>query len=72
MRNVGEHIDDYALGEGQHKDVHRHALQVGSFDGTVYRWLRRELDIDASLVAAEVLFRAVSDSVKKRVNALGC
>jgi hypothetical protein len=61
MRNVGEHIDDYALDapKRHHRNVTRGQLQVGSFDGTVFKWLGHQLDIDAALEAAEKLFQAV-------------
>jgi hypothetical protein len=61
MRNVGEHFDDYALysPKRHHRNVTRGQLQVGSFDGTVFTWLGRQLDIDVALAAAEKLFSAV-------------
>jgi hypothetical protein len=61
MRNVGEHIDDYALNaqKRHHHDVNSGQLQVGSWDGTVFDWLGHQLDIDVALAAAEKLFYAV-------------
>lgn len=72
MRNVGEHIDEY-VHEGtkqsrdrrQHKEVRRGGLQSSSWDGTVFNWLGVELDIDIALKAAETLFAAVSETVKR-------
>lgn len=45
-RNVAEHIDDYALDKGHDSEIGRRQLQVGSWDGTTWRWLGGELDID--------------------------
>jgi hypothetical protein len=57
MRDVGEHIDDYAVGRGKHPDVERRALEVGSFDATTLRWhiTPEELNADTALVHAEAL-----------------
>jgi len=65
MRNVGEHFDDYLLGSGRLQEVQRGALQVSTWDGTVFNWLGVDLDIDVALGAAESLFKAVSQSVKQ-------
>ncbi len=64
MRNVGEHIDDYAVDNPKrhHKDVARGQLQVGTFDGSVFRWLEHDLDIDVALKATERLFNAVKQA----------
>ncbi len=66
MRNVGEHIDDYALDspKRRHKDVSRQDLQVGTWDGTTYEWLGESLNIDAAHDAAHTLFAAVSSAAK--------
>jgi hypothetical protein len=58
MRNVGEHIDDYAADspKRRHRDVSRTALQVGEFDGTVFSWLGGDLNIDEALRAAETIY----------------
>jgi hypothetical protein len=53
MRNVGEHIDDYLIGDGRAKDVQRGDLQVSTWDATIFNWLGVELDIEA----ASTLFR---------------
>jgi hypothetical protein len=47
MRNVGEHIDAYAIDNPKchHGEITRRALQVGHWDGTVFKWLGYELDI---------------------------
>lgn len=64
MRNVGEHINDYMLGDGHTKDIQRGGLQVSTWDGTVFTWLGVKLDIDVALRAAEALFEAVKLSVR--------
>ncbi|MGH7864011.1 MAG: hypothetical protein ACREQB_03405 [Candidatus Binataceae bacterium] len=64
MRNVGEHIDIYAV-DGRnrhHPDVVRGQLQVGEWDGTTYPWLGESLNIDAALDAAKKLFEAVKQA----------
>lgn len=60
MRDVGEHIDDYAIGKGRDRNVSRFMLQVAKWDGHTYRWLDATLDVDASHAAAKKLFAAVS------------
>jgi hypothetical protein len=59
MRNVGEHINDYMLGDGRAKGVQRGDLQVSTWEGGVFTWLGVELDVDAALAAAETLFDVV-------------
>jgi hypothetical protein len=59
MRNVGEHINHYLLGEGRAKNVPRGELQVSQWDGTIFSWLGVELNINDALSAAESLFEAV-------------
>lgn len=41
MRNVGEHVDSYALDDParHHREGDRQALQVGSWDGRTFTWL---------------------------------
>jgi len=57
MRNVGEHVDSYAVNDRKRRvmSVDSGQLQVGVFDGTVYTWLGESLNIDTALVAAEKL-----------------
>jgi hypothetical protein len=63
MRDVGEHIDDYAVGRGKHSDVERRALEVGSFDSTTLRWhiTPEELNADTALAHSE----ALSDVIRR-------
>jgi hypothetical protein len=62
MRNVGEHIDEYAVERGRDRSVGRRTLQVGTFDATTLEWLGERLDADDALVAAERLFEAIKDA----------
>lgn len=59
MRNVGEHIHEYAIEDGRDRSVSRLALQAGSFDNVALDWLGGRLDADEALVAAEVLHNAI-------------
>jgi hypothetical protein len=59
LRNVGEHIDEYAMEKGRDRSVNRRALQVGSFDSTMLEWFGGRLNVDEALVAAENLYRAI-------------
>lgn len=61
MRNVGEHIENYAVDDSARHDksVCGSQLQVGSWDGTVYSWLGESLDIDVALDSAQNLFQAI-------------
>lgn len=67
MRDVGEHIDAYAIDAQtrHHEGVNRRQLQVGSWDGRVFRWLEHELDIHIAQKAASKLFQAVKLVAKK-------
>jgi len=58
MRNVGEHADIYAIDSpNRHvKTIDRRQLEVGEWDGTTFRWLREQLNIDIALAAAEELY----------------
>jgi hypothetical protein len=61
MRNVGEHVDAYAVNDLKRHDrsVDAGQLQAGLFDGTVYTWLGESLNIDTALGAAEKLYAHV-------------
>ena len=55
FRNVGEHIDAYALGQGFDASVKWRSLQVGGWDGTTFEWLDTKLDAEAALKAGREL-----------------
>lgn len=72
MRNVGEHVDAYAVDSPSrhHRFVDRRMLQVGEWDGRTYTWLRDEaaqpirLDVQEARAAAEALAGKLSRIVK--------
>jgi len=66
MRNVGEHIDTYVLDgdKRHHKEISRGLLQVGSWDGTTWKWLDMKLNIDDAFQAAAELHQAVRKELK--------
>lgn len=68
MRNVGEHIDDYAIDspDRHHKVVGRRMLQNASWDETTFRWLGQTLNVDEALAAVQQLFIAVRDAHEAR------
>lgn len=69
FRNVGEHIDEYAVdspdrryrGPGP-RGVSRRDLQVGQWDDTEWRWLGERVDVDVAVQAAERLHHAVMNA----------
>ncbi len=63
MRNVGEHIDEYAIEKGRDRSVSRRALQVGSVGSTKFEWLGSSLNADDALAAAEGLYCAIKDAL---------
>ncbi|WP_154313879.1 hypothetical protein [Burkholderia pseudomallei] len=65
MRNIGEHVDEYAVDAPRrhYGDVGRRQLQVGTWDGKVYRWIG-ELDVDVAKEAAEQLLYEVREAVR--------
>jgi hypothetical protein len=65
MRNVGEHIDSYAVdAPSRHdKSVSCQQLQVGTWDGTVYCWLGESLDIDVALDVSQRLFGEIKKCI---------
>lgn len=67
MRNVGEHIDDYAVDntKRRHKSVDRRSLQVGQWDGATYTWLNFSLNVDDAHAAAFALYSAVKRALKE-------
>ena len=70
MRNVGEHIDDYARDNKRRRDkeVTRYQLQVGEWDGTTHKWLDQSLNVDEAHAAALSLYSVVQKAATE-VNA---
>ncbi len=66
MRNVSEHVEQYAVDEPSRHHLHisRKQLEVAAWDGTVFSWLDRQLNIDTAFTTAENLFVAIRDALK--------
>src|ERR1700761_6329203 len=56
MRDVAEHIDDYAMGTGRDKSINRKSLEVGITDGETWEWLGFKLDVGVALRAGIKIF----------------
>ncbi len=61
MRDVAEHIDDYAVDSGKDRNISRKSLEVGSSDGEVWQWLDFEIDASKALSASFALFGALKN-----------
>ena len=63
MRNVAEHIDDYALDRGRDSAIARQSLEVSSMDADgstlMLKWLGGELSTHEALRASQKLFEAI-------------
>jgi len=61
MRNIGEHIDLYAIDHPKRHDptISRSKLQVAAWDSHNYRWLGIELNTDDALAAGHRLYSAL-------------
>jgi hypothetical protein len=55
LRDVGEHIEDYAVDKGRNSSVRWRALQVGGWDGVTFDWLGTKLNADVAMDAARKL-----------------
>ncbi|HCG03147.1 MAG TPA: hypothetical protein DEV93_21730 [Chloroflexi bacterium] len=64
LRDVAEHIDEYAVDSGKRDSVLRHDLEVSSIDGggPTLNWLGVQLNASEALVAAGRLFKAIQDA----------
>lgn len=65
LRNVAEHIDDYAVDRGREQSVGRQSLEVSSLDaeGPTLHWLDSALNATEALQASERLFAAVKEGL---------
>jgi hypothetical protein len=61
MRDVAEHIDDYAIDQGRQRDVARQSLEVSFMDdeGPTLEWLGSSLNAQEALHASQRLFEAL-------------
>ena len=64
LRDVAEHIDDYALDQGRQRTVARRELEVSALDveKKTLIWLGHSLNADTALEAAQTLFKAIQDA----------
>jgi len=64
MRDVAEHIDDYALDQGRQKAVARQSLEVSTIEaeGPTLRWLQARLNAWETSQASQALFAAVKEA----------
>ena len=62
MRDVAEHIDDYAVDSGKDKNISRKSLEVGIIDGETWHWLGFEINTKHALKASSQLFKAIKES----------
>ena len=66
MRDVAEHIDDYAIEQGKDSSVESGLLEVSSLnDGLVLEWLGNQLDADKALIASRKLFDVIRKTQQK-------
>jgi hypothetical protein len=65
MRNVAEHVDDYALDRGRKKSVARQGLEVSTLtdDGITLHWLGHSLNADDAIRAGQALFKSIQDAL---------
>ena len=61
MRDVAEHIDDYAIDSGKDRSISRKSLEVASSDGETWQWLGFELDADNALSASAKLLAVLKE-----------
>jgi len=62
MRNVAEHIDDYATDAAKDPTISRKSLEVGTWDGRRSGWLGFEFGANSALSASGRLFQVLKDS----------
>lgn len=64
MRDVSEHIDEYAFDKGRKREVKREMLEVSTLDsdGPTLGWLGGELNAARALQASGALFRAIQQA----------
>jgi hypothetical protein len=64
LRDVAEHIDDYAVDSGRERSIRRQWLEVSSIsmEGPTLKWLRHQLNSEEALRAGQKLFRAIQEA----------
>lgn len=68
MRNIAEHIDEYAIGRGNDKEKDRRGLEVIRVSGTDFNWMEENINSDDALAAANALWHSI---VRLRKKAMG-
>jgi hypothetical protein len=65
MRDVAEHLDDYARGKGRKETVRRQELEVSSLedDNKTLNWIGHSLNADTALDAGQKLLTAIQDAL---------
>lgn len=63
MRNVVEHIDDYAGDRGRDTTVRPSMLEVGAWDGHRFTWIGRSIDIGTAEDAGRALYRQIRNAL---------
>lgn len=71
MRNVGEHIDEYIVGQAnrRHRNVYPSSVGVrlwftSESGALVFDWVGQQIDIDKALGAAEHLYADILASMR--------
>ena len=62
MRDVAEHIDDYAIDNGRNKNISRKSLEVSTLNDTTFEWLYFKLDAIEALNTSQKLFNAIRNN----------
>ena len=64
IRDVAEHIDEYALDQGRKKSVARQSLEVSTMEeeGPTLHWLGTSLNALEALQGSQILFTAIKQA----------
>jgi hypothetical protein len=62
MRDVAEHIDDYAIDAGRIPTISRKSLEISSRNGGTWQWLGFATNTESAFVAAIRLFDALKSA----------
>ena len=67
MRDVAEHIDEYAVDSSKRlrKHVQRFELAVFQWNGSTFKWLGTDFDIGAASEAAKELFNSMMEEKRR-------
>ena len=71
MRDIAEHIDDYALDRGRDRAITRASLEVGVIGDSTFEWLGQRLDSNIALSAAHQLFKEIQQAQSLLVSERG-